>query len=901
MIPSDWESSLLVHILVPSGMHSFISKVIRLSLLVLGLLCMLHLGLRLQEFRTQALPPSQEVNRFCTLDIKGKINAWKSLANDDIDSKRNGQAYLQPWFDEICGLQNGTNALPLGTKFVWFITDGLSLRLMRHLWLNETRWGSHGSVLAHRIRYARWSHAVYTSIWTGLSETNFMAVPAVGDNLLAALSRSGQRIRYHGPEWSLLQVIGGAKHLMSTGALASVKLESEELYLKSQVYGFLGESRPSPGQPAWSVLENELSEASRAGESLLFHSGTLDKRFHFAQEATEADIARLEPLHDFMWQWVQQHPDYAVISSSDHGANMIQRLGRNYAHWHGESSRVKDHDNVGFMKVYHHTLPKGGVVDIDVFDVCSSVAALFPGADIPFYSSGKAHPWRLQQEPGMTARNLLQMVQHAQVRGLGQESSVGAAQTLLRQLQQSSAKQSLVVLNAQEAVQNLSHLLASESVTGSATAIVVLLGLAVLVAVALDEVVGEAVQEWRFHRGVIGRPLLLVALLWILCHADLFSIAASLSWLFKEHYLFPGYFAAFPSILLALVLFGWQLQCPRPVMFLQSLLYILLAFAIFFAVDTSNVQFKLPLGLPMSVLEVTAYVFMSRHLNFAGYHANAAIIVAWLAILFYGTHAWDLTCWWGLTLSGVLAYQALPLLAILRCTVLRGPRDRSPGQILPPVWFYYMLLLWVLLSPGFLQYRFTAAVLLVLLVSRLMRAFEWTLKQGQYQRSLLGPLDPEVGRLCLAAFVDCLCGTFIHCFVLGKPLDVHFNVDGGAVGITNWNMAPTLSGILIMLSQLGWWFFWPLILFCTDASTSVGSPVHYGPMLAQLSRRSVLRLLLHAAAFEGILFVWTSYHALLETFILAVFAFAELMVLLTMPGIRAWTLEAARKRDSLLT
>mmetsp|Transcript_10987 Transcript_10987/g.15130 ORF Transcript_10987/g.15130 Transcript_10987/m.15130 type:complete len:885 (+) Transcript_10987:54-2708(+) len=339
-------------------------------LLLIGVTCATLL--RLQSFASSGTPPSLDTNVDCSPCASSK------------------PSYCEP--------------LPFQyKKVVWFITDGWAYYRAKSA---LDTYSNNSIVYTHSPIGDRWSHAIYTSWWTGIAPMNMLGFPVKGDQLWESLARAeGRRceltydninyperesnsegtldysIEYEGPVWAPIAV-GGGKSRMKKAYSFDTFNEVDEVYeTDPHVYPTLEISQ----------LKTRLEEIASKNMSFIAHSGLYDKSCHMMDKDNSARKNReAEYLTDYfsdftLKDFIDSHPDYLLILSSDHGA-YEHKISE---HFHGDA-HTKPNGNIGYVMFYAANLPPKPQSEIDTVDVAATVCKYLEDCDIPFHSSGVA-------------------------------------------------------------------------------------------------------------------------------------------------------------------------------------------------------------------------------------------------------------------------------------------------------------------------------------------------------------------------------------------------------------------------------------------------------------------------------------------------------------------------------
>lgn len=328
--------------------------------------------LRLQSFASSGTPPTLDVNVDCS-----------------------PCAHSQPSYCEPLPYQY--------KKVIWFITDGWAYYRAKSA---LDYYSNNSIVFTHAAIGDRWSHAIYTSWWTGIAPMNMLGFPIKGDQLWESLARAeGRRckldwtsinspkhednkdgavdysIRYTGPVWAPIAVGGGRNRFEKVYSFDEFNQVDEVYENDPHVY-------PTLEIP---TLETTLEEVAEKGMSFIAHSGLYDKSCHMIdkdhskRKNKEAEYLTEYFLDPTLKEFIDSHPDYLLIMSSDHGA-FEEKISERF---HGDS-HTEPNGNIGYVMFYAANLPSQAQSEIDTVDVVPTVCKFLEDCDIPFHSSGRA-------------------------------------------------------------------------------------------------------------------------------------------------------------------------------------------------------------------------------------------------------------------------------------------------------------------------------------------------------------------------------------------------------------------------------------------------------------------------------------------------------------------------------
>eukprot|EP00735_Rhodelphis_limneticus_P007452 TRINITY_DN1_c0_g1::TRINITY_DN1_c0_g1_i1::g.14809::m.14809 TRINITY_DN1_c0_g1::TRINITY_DN1_c0_g1_i1::g.14809 ORF type:complete len:967 (+),score=122.21 TRINITY_DN1_c0_g1_i1:298-3198(+) len=279
------------------------------------------------------------------------------------------------------------------SKVIWFVTDGFPVKCSTEI---LEHYKDHSYRFDVEIPGIKFSHAIYTSWLTGELPINFAGKPIQGDNLYASMRRgkSNVRLEYEGPEWSFLAVAGESNY---REYFADHKLHVEPLsHDLLRAYPFLFEEKENGEQPFYA---DTLPRLEQMGHSLIAHSGVFDHIQHGVAgskefEAAAVDRDTMEKVRSRLNQdllamkdWIDAHPDYLLIVSSDHGVDDFNEQGSRVTHGYSANS------NEGYMMLYNPAFSGPHVDRIQAMDVAPTISFYLHNVDIPYYSIGNSHTY----------------------------------------------------------------------------------------------------------------------------------------------------------------------------------------------------------------------------------------------------------------------------------------------------------------------------------------------------------------------------------------------------------------------------------------------------------------------------------------------------------------------------
>ena len=336
------------------------------------------------------------------------LSSGKIRVNELCSSSSRSSAYAQ----EVCSIPDSCTY----PKFVWFLIDGYPQVRAGDLFRT---YQEHSQVFLVYTPGFQYSHAIYTSYLTGEAATNYKGVPIHADTWLHSVRRAPEKfnMEYVGPAWSFLKIAGEES-------------ERKKLFLRERVRNEpvkdpLSHAFPVFFEGSSELLEKELDAVAAAGSSLIATSGVFDHVQHDSppnypsvdelSQTVNQDLARIK-------KWIDAHPDYLLIISSDHG---VDAHGDEGFVLHG---RPKD-GNEAFWLFYNPDLPTvQEKILIDVVDAAALVSSFLRGADIPYNSLGHVRTQKLRcddqsQLLKRLKQNFLQLAELADLQGLDRPDS----------------------------------------------------------------------------------------------------------------------------------------------------------------------------------------------------------------------------------------------------------------------------------------------------------------------------------------------------------------------------------------------------------------------------------------------------------------------------------------------
>lgn len=234
---------------------------------------------------------------------------------------------------------------------------------------------------------AKFSHAIYSSYFTGQLPTNYKGTAIAGDHIIRAMKRNNKvsyKLRYIGPEWSFLSIWGKENY---DTFFDKVEIKNEPLDVNYEhPYPFFFED-----MEANSFFRHYLRDLKSNGASMFAHSGVFDHRQHGEHKGlgpASEEFPKTERMSKVLTgdlkklkEWIDRNPDYLLILLSDHGVDEYGIAGYKM---HGESTN----GNEPFILLYNPSLSPKSEIPLDIVDVAPTLALYFEGIDIPANSMG---------------------------------------------------------------------------------------------------------------------------------------------------------------------------------------------------------------------------------------------------------------------------------------------------------------------------------------------------------------------------------------------------------------------------------------------------------------------------------------------------------------------------------
>ena len=273
-------------------------------------------------------------------------------------------------------------------KFLWVILDSVPLDLISP-WLDKQ-----SPKFFYRIRNVGdpYSRPIYTTWFTGTLSANFAGETVTIDNLMDQCRLNAKKVvDYFGPSPPTIDLLGADRFDLVdlTGNNQLSEHPFEWLYCDEahNDCSTMGNDAKSLDERTLASLERHIARDSSA----VWAVGLFDKLGHGFAEGV---VAREEPsvvkvaqesyvILDSIAKWHKQHPEYLLLVSSDHG------LPDGGGRIHG----AFDGGNEPFLAFFHPNLADCSDSGswIDQIDVAPTLAELWSGVNIPYFSAGMSH------------------------------------------------------------------------------------------------------------------------------------------------------------------------------------------------------------------------------------------------------------------------------------------------------------------------------------------------------------------------------------------------------------------------------------------------------------------------------------------------------------------------------
>jgi hypothetical protein len=199
-------------------------------------------------------------------------------------------------------------------------------------------------------------------------------------------------VRYIGPEWSYLAILGHDN--ASNPLLVDARIEPEPLdvpYEHTHPWFFERHRTDS--------CSSSFHDLVKYNHSLISHSAVYDHRQHGEHRALGAagvDFPHTKKLArrtqaDFktLRAWFDANPDFTLILTSDHGVDEYHLRPVRHARPHAERQRAISHA----LQRSDFTPSGGAPLRIDIVDVLPTLVQFFAGVDIPANSMGISYTY----------------------------------------------------------------------------------------------------------------------------------------------------------------------------------------------------------------------------------------------------------------------------------------------------------------------------------------------------------------------------------------------------------------------------------------------------------------------------------------------------------------------------
>ncbi|KAL0246057.1 hypothetical protein GEMRC1_007273 [Eukaryota sp. GEM-RC1] len=428
--------------LTPVALTSFVILILASTLLIRDI----------RFFITGPKQPTVASTLCSPLDIDS-LSKELSLSSDHI---HRDLCDLGPVVDDDFDPQSLSGNLPRFPKFLWFVVDGWS---RNHANQSFSDFAVPGASFLLNVPSLKYSHVIYTSLLTGTPMANYAGLPLTADNFIYSYVRANGKVKYLGPEWSLLAIHGQENYdrLFSTIELVS---ESHSIHFEHNFPTmFLPEHITDPSVDDYERLppeegsdldhsitnnaHNLLDQLKQRNESLFAHSGVFDhvahsRDFDFAERMSGTIARDMRRVAD----WVRKNPEYILIISSDHGIDQ----GRFSEVLHGYSSN----GNSGILLLWSPfltadvlkrgsncfgTLKTCGERWIETVDNSPTLAPLINSMEIPFASAGISLSLMndTKYELKLKYQNLIQLYRIDRIRKLSSSGMRNQAKEIFEQ------------------------------------------------------------------------------------------------------------------------------------------------------------------------------------------------------------------------------------------------------------------------------------------------------------------------------------------------------------------------------------------------------------------------------------------------------------------------------------
>ncbi len=303
------------------------------------------------------------------------------------------------------------------SKFMWIFVDSLAHDMatdLLHIFPDHFNFHrlqckfdcfSPFRIMNHGFKF---STAIYTTYFTGKVPTNYAGHEIFSDNLFYQFSRArihiierwlftapDMRMRFVGSHFPAIALLGSAsEHYFE---------HIEEISHESRILEFLRRSD----------IDEYLNTASKSSTSIIFNTVLLDEGIHRTGKKDPRNQALVTDMLDVvknMKEFIDAHPDYLFIMSSDHGGSPTG--GVNEGQLHG----IPDGGNEAWILFYNPKLQPltEQRTWMDTVDVAGTIAKYFVGANIPMESIGKivssnddiAHTYKVVRSNAMQIKQL---------------------------------------------------------------------------------------------------------------------------------------------------------------------------------------------------------------------------------------------------------------------------------------------------------------------------------------------------------------------------------------------------------------------------------------------------------------------------------------------------------------
>ncbi|KAG9395984.1 hypothetical protein J8273_2333 [Carpediemonas membranifera] len=265
-------------------------------------------------------------------------------------------------------------------KFLWLVTDAHPRNFANSTFDLYEQHSARFNTFIPGIKY---SHSIYSGWLTGKYPTNYPGVGIELDTYLKAIARTeAYKVVYHGPAWSF-GLINGEENWPRIFHRTELIEEVHTTQYVRPYPGILGNDHASQDELR-ERMNAKLNAWADEGVSVVAHSAIFDHEMHIHPRWHQETVSmgRLVAAdHNMFKAWVDEHPEYLLVISSDHGVDE----GPGGGILHGTSYN----SNNGYMILYNPRLPNiGRELWQDSCDIASTVSSYLRNVDYPRASIG---------------------------------------------------------------------------------------------------------------------------------------------------------------------------------------------------------------------------------------------------------------------------------------------------------------------------------------------------------------------------------------------------------------------------------------------------------------------------------------------------------------------------------